>query len=116
MVIAGTATFYNPGIADEVYANRLRWGHVQPCAECIGMVALLDRETVGELVYLQREGAAAEGPFLVIDCAGRAHRAALVKRGWAVDVDWATAERWGMRGPIPVKVLRPIVEKASDSQ
>lgn len=50
-------------------------------------------------VWLQRPGRDVEGPFLVVDCAQRNHRAALIERGWVVDVDWETAQRWGMRGP-----------------
>jgi hypothetical protein len=71
-------------------------------------VALLDREHVGSRVWLQRPGATPEGPFLVIDCANRAHREALIRRGWAVDVDWETGKRWGMRGPVPVSVLTQV--------
>lgn len=107
LVITGKAMFYGPGVMDGVYVNRLAWGHVQPCAMCVGMVALLDRETVGELVWLQRPGYEVEGPFLVIDCAAAGDRANLLRRGWAVDVDYATAQRWGMRGPVPVKVWMP---------
>ncbi len=109
LLIAGQATYYAPGVMDEVFENRLAWGHVQPCELCVGMVALLDREMVGELVYLQRPGYEVEGPFLVIDCAAAGDRANLVRRGWAVDVDWATAQRWGMRKPVPVKVWMPNV-------
>jgi hypothetical protein len=105
LLVAGQATFYNPGIAEQVLANRLAWGHVQPCGACIGYVALLERETVGELVWLQRPGQPPEGPFLVIDCAAAGHQDALRKRGWVVDVDWQTAQRWQMRGPVPVTVL-----------
>lgn len=105
LVITGTATYYHPGVMDEVYRNRLVWGHVAPCPECVGMVALLDREWIGQTVWLQRPGAPVEGPFLVVDCAAAGHREALLRRGWAVDVDWQTAQRWQMRGPVAVSVL-----------
>ena len=72
------------------------------------MVALLDREQIGTQVYLQRPGQQPEGPFLVIDCAQRAHRALLIKGNWAVDVDWETAKRWEMRGPVAVMVLSAV--------
>lgn len=108
LLVAGQATYYNPGLAEQVLTNRLAWGHVQPCAECVGYVALLERAMVGERVWLQRPGQPPEGPFLVIDCAAAGHQAALRKRGWAVDVDWQTAQRWGMRGPVPVTVLTAV--------
>ena len=77
----------------------------KPCTECVGYVALLEPEHIGKRVWLQRVGQEPEGPFLVIDCATAAHRAALIERGWAVDVDYQTAQRWQMRGPIWVRVL-----------
>ena len=104
LLVAGSATYYNPGIMDEVYRNRLAWGQIAPCAECVGYVALLDADMIGQRVYLQRDGKPPEGPFLAIDTAAAGHRADLLRRGWAVDVDWPTAQRWGMRGPIPVRV------------
>jgi hypothetical protein len=106
LLIAGSATYYNPGLMDEVYANRLAWGQVQPCGECVGMVALLDAERIGERVWLSFDGGASHvGPMLVVDCATAAHRADLVRRGWAVDVDWDTWQRLGLpKMPVPVQV------------
>ena len=100
MELTGTATFYAAGVMDEVAANRLAWGQVAPCAECVGMVALLEPEWIGRRAWLLAPGRGIEGPFLVIDCAQRAHRAALLAQGWVVDVDWETGRRWGMRGPL----------------
>lgn len=106
LLVAGSATFYADGVMNEVYANRLAWGHVQPCTECVGMVAMIDRQMLGQQVWLQRSGLPPEGPFLVVDCAAKQHRGALVKRGLVAEVDWQTAQRWGMRAPVPVSVLR----------
>ena len=106
VIVSGQATYYSAGVMERVVANRLAWGHITPCAECIGYVALLEPEHIGTQVWLQRPGQPSEGPFLVADCATAAHRAALQARGWAVDVDWQTAQRWQMRGPVPVEVLR----------
>ncbi len=96
----GVATYYAPGVMEAVVANRLAWGQVAPCQECVGTVALLDAGQLGRRVWLQAPGRPPEGPFLVVDCAQQAHRAALLAQGWVVDVDWATAQRWGMRGPL----------------
>jgi hypothetical protein len=112
LLVAGSATFYAPGVMEDVYANRLAWGHVQPCAACVGMVALMDRDTIGQLVYLQRDGLDPEGPFLVVDCANAAHLAALRARNRVVEVDFETAQRWGMQGPIPVRVLQLVTPPA----
>ena len=41
----------------------------------------------------------------------------LLARNWVVDVDYDTAMRWGMRGPVPVTILgappaEPVAELA----
>ena len=46
----------------------------------------------------------AEGPFQVTDVAAHHHVQGLLRRGWAVDVDYDTAMRSGMRGPVPVTI------------
>ncbi|MBW7886435.1 MAG: hypothetical protein H3C34_28170, partial [Caldilineaceae bacterium] len=55
-------------------------------------------------VWIQVGDRAMEGPFLVTDVAGRHHIPALIRRGWVVDVDYETAQRWLMQGPIPVTI------------
>jgi hypothetical protein len=116
LLIAGSATYYNPGIMDQVYANRLAWGQVEPCGECVGMVALIDAERIGERVWLSFDGGSSHvGPMLVVDCATAGHREALLARGWAVDVGWDTWQRLGLpKMPVPVQVW--IAQKTSDSQ
>lgn len=104
--LTGEVTYYNPGIMEAVYANRLRWRQVEPCAECVGMVALLDRDHLGRRVWIARPGYPPEGPFLVVDCAGRADRPRLQARGLVAEVDWPTARRWQMTGPLfDVRIL-----------
>jgi hypothetical protein len=103
--VAGKAMYYNPGIMQEVYAYRLRLGQVQPCSECVGYVALLRKGDLGRKVWLRWGDGTVEGPFLVIDVAARQHVGLLLTRGWAVDVDYATAIRRGMNRPVPVTIL-----------
>ena len=38
---------------ERVYTNRLSWNHVEPCEECIGMIAVLDREHIGKRAWLR---------------------------------------------------------------
>lgn len=97
---AGLATFYAPGVMAEVVAYRAGIGQLAPCPDCLGYVALLEPAHIGARVWLRRPGAAIEGPYLVADCAQRAHRDRLTRLGWVVDVDWPTAQRWGMAGPL----------------
>jgi hypothetical protein len=101
--ITGHVTYYAPGVMERVYANRLAWGHVQPCPACVGMVAVPDCRRLGERVTLQRPGRGPEGPFLVVDC-GR-----LMTPGRIAEVDWPTARRWRMAGPLPGVTLRSAV-------
>jgi hypothetical protein len=90
----------NAGVFEQVVANRLAWGQLEPCAECVGYVALLDAEHIGTQVWLQAPGREVEGPFLVADVANRHNRTILQRNQWVVEVDWQTAQRWGMRGPL----------------
>lgn len=110
-VLIGLATFYADGVMDRVVAYR-----GLSCAECIGAVALLEPEHIGQQIWLQAPGREVEGPFLVADCANRAHAPALRERGFVVDVDWETAQRWGMRGPLPgVQVFFEEPDDAADA-
>ncbi len=109
--ISGLAMYYNPGVMERVLAFRRQAGHVTECPECIGYAAMLRAGDLDRRVWLKRPGHLEEGPFWVIDVAATKHIAYLLQRGWVVDVDYRTAQRWGMRGPIPVTVLeRPSPE------
>jgi len=116
VLLTGCVTYYADGVFDEVYANRLAFGHVEPCPKCIGLVAVLDRQYVGELAYLTRPGHAEEGPFLIADCAAAKDLVRLQARGLVAEVDWQTAQRWGMRAPlygVTVRIVaRPSAEPA----
>lgn len=94
-LLSGTITYYAEGVMERVRAYR-----GLSCAECIGAVALLPAEDIGRRVWLQRPGEAPEGPFLVVDCAQAEHRSALEARGIVGEVDWPTARRWDMWGPL----------------
>jgi hypothetical protein len=96
----GKATYFNPGIFERVAAYRTSIGQLDPCAECIGYVALAEAEHIGRKVWLQAPGRAIEGPMQVVDCGDRTNQQARKASGWVVDVDWQTAQRWGMRGPL----------------
>lgn len=99
-------TYYADGVFDEVYTNRITFGHVQPCPQCIGLVAVLDRQYVGDLAYITRPGHAEEGPFLIADCAAAKDLVRLQARGLVAEVDYQTAQRWGMRAPLTGVTVR----------
>lgn len=109
----GRAMYYNPGIMEQVLAFRLQAQHVTTCPECIGFVALLNREDLNRKVWLEWEDGDVEGPFLTIDVAAKHHVPSLLQRNWVVDVDYATALRRGMNRPLPVTVWdRPPLAKS----
>ena len=102
LIASGMATRYSPETMDQVYQNRLRWGHVQPCSECVGRVALLDCSRLGQRVWLELPTGAIIGPVLVADCAASHHAEVLQDRGFAVDLSFELAESLGVvDAPLP---------------
>jgi|GEM_PF-1898757 len=102
--VQGVAMYYNPGVFQRVLDFRYKNDHVTECDECIGYVALLRAGDIDRRVWLQRAGRRPEGPFWVVDVAARKDIPALLSRNWAADIDYRTAMRWRMAGPIPITV------------
>ncbi len=109
----GRAMYYAAGVMNRVLQNRIAWkqipaGTVSDCeggdSKYRGCVALLRAGDMGREVYLKRPGQNAEGPYLVIDVAAEHDIACLLERNWIVDVDWGTAQRWGMKGPVDAQI------------
>ncbi len=96
----GLATYYNPGLMDQVLDYRLNAGDIDPCPECVGTVALLRAGDIGRKVWLQPPGADPVGPFLVVDCARRQDVQPLLDRNWVVDVSFEVGQYWGMNRPL----------------
>ncbi len=105
-MIVGMATYYADGVMDQVIANRVAWGQIDPATlgRYVGFVALKDCGRIGhEADILWPDGM--EGPFLVVDCADPRDWPYLEKIDFAVDVGYRTARRHEMRGPVPVTVF-----------
>ncbi|MBO9393293.1 hypothetical protein, partial [Caldilinea sp.] len=111
--ITGLAMYYAPQVMDRVELYRERVNQIEVCEECIGRVALLRAGDLGRLVWIQVGDGIVEGPFQVLDVAARHHIPDLLRRNWVVDVDYETARRWGMRGPIEVTVFAEPPEKVA---
>ncbi len=103
--VSGLAMYYAPNVMENVAQYRLRVDKIEGCEECVGSVALLRAGDLDRKVWIQQEGGEVEGPFQVLDVAARHHIPSLLARNWVVDVDYDTAMRWGMRGPVPVTIL-----------
>ncbi len=108
-ILTGQATYYSPGVMETVAVNR------RLIRSREGYQAWLRAEGVAGAVALNRAGDLGRrvwifGPdeqwaeYLVIDCAGRKDYLARITAGQVVEVDWPTARRWGMAGPVPVVV------------
>ena len=96
----GLATYYNPGVMEEVLNYRLAAQDIDPCPECVGTVALLRAGDIGRRVWLQPPGADPVGPFLVVDCSRRQDFQPLLDRNWVVDVSFEVGQYWGMNRPL----------------
>ena len=96
--------YYNPDVFVRVMDFRFKSNHISECDECIGYVALLRGGDLDRRVWLQREGQRMEGAFWVGDAAAFKHIPALLSRNWVVDVDYDTAMRWRMAGPVSITV------------
>ncbi len=101
--IRGKAMYYNPGVMEQVVTYRLSLGQITPCNECVGYVALLRLGDLNRRVWIQWADNV-EGPFLVVDVAAKQHVGALLRQGWAVDLDYQSAVRRGLDGPEPVTI------------
>lgn len=107
----GEATYYASGVMATVAANRglvAEPGEFPAWLETqgyVGAVALNRAGDLGRQVWLQGPAGLVEGPFLVIDCAHPDLWLDREQRGRVVEVDWETARRWQMRGPVVVQVF-----------
>jgi hypothetical protein len=102
--VTGRATYYVPGLMERVYKTRRQLGQVEPCPECVGMIAMLRVRDVGRRVWIAVDGAVL-GKFLVVDCASPADYERLVARGLVAEFSYEWAQRLGMKGPLTVTVL-----------
>ena len=103
--VSGKVMYYAPGVMDRVINYRTREQSIDLCAECVGHVALLRVGDINRKVWIQLDDGTLEGPFLVVDVAHPGDIDSLLARDWVVDVDWETAQRWAMKGPIAGTVL-----------
>jgi hypothetical protein len=95
-VAEGKATRYNPGIMDRVVANRVRWHHIDLAKPHAGYIALADPDLLGEQAWIQWPDGRLTGPYLVADCGQQAHQDHLKRIGFAVDLSWELAVKFGV--------------------
>jgi hypothetical protein len=98
----GEVTFYGPGVMETAYHLRLERAQTPYCDRpaCAGYIATLRPGDLGRKVWLDVPGIGVEGPFLVVDYAAAKDFERLRRRGLIAEVDYVTAQRWRMRGPV----------------
>lgn len=96
LVASGIATRYAPQVMDVVVANREMYFQIDTSIEVRGYVALLEREHLGRIVWLESPDGAVVGPVMVADCASEHDRDRLAALGWAVDLSWELAQELGV--------------------
>ncbi len=88
----GAVVYYAPGIMESTAKFR-----EMNLEGYLGGVALQSPADIGETVWLRRVGHTWEGPFLSVDCARRGDMYSnVIIRQTVVEVDFATAQLWGM--------------------
>lgn len=98
--ITGKATYYRPGLMDQVAVNR-----GLDLDGYLAGVALNRAGDLGRVVWLQWEDGSFYGPFLVVDCAQRgAHFDARERQGYVVEVPAWVARLRGFYGVGPAEV------------
>ena len=107
VALTGKATFYSEGKMAEVAEYRefitdtVAYQSWLQSSGYVGAVALNRARDRFREVWLQRPDGTIEGPFLSIDCAQRGqHYEDREVDNRIVEVDHATAERWGMDAPL----------------
>lgn len=113
----GYAAYYADGMMQDVVTVRQAGWTAGPLPAkipdgVVGFVARPDCGEIGGMLWLFHESEGWRGPYLVSDCANhvRGHHLEMKRHGIVVEVDYATAVRWGVigKGPldIPVTVVR----------
>lgn len=86
------AVWYAPYLMDAT----ARW-RGQDLEGFMGGVAMMSPADIGQVVWLKRPDLSWEGPYLVVDVSSSIHMwTTITQVGEVVEVDWQTAQRWGM--------------------
>ena len=104
LLAQGYAAFYGDGVMEQTWTYRS--SYLPPCTYCVDMVALPEAKDIGRLVYIDwGYPTGIIGPYLVIDAAQKQHLAAMRAHQRVVEVSKREANKRGMRGTVPVRVL-----------
>ena len=95
-IAVGKATRYAPGKMEQVVANRVKWGHIDPTVYHDGYVAVADCSLLAGRVYLQLPDGRISGPHLVADCGAAHDQQHLIDIGFAVDLSYELAKTLGV--------------------
>lgn len=95
MILLGYASYYDEGVFEQVWDYRQ---HTYPaCEECVGYAATENQADLGKRIWVSN-GSEWVGPLHVIDVGN------LDTPGRIVELDKWLADRWQMKGAIPVAI------------
>lgn len=111
LALYGLASQYAPGVMQEVINNRQRMNQIpENLTAYDGFIAVRDCKDIGKEYYLYYPGKNIIEKFLAVDCASKSDRQSstdarsgykwMLDGNILVEVDYETAERWGIVGRI----------------
>lgn len=109
--ISGCAAYYAEG---RMESTAVVLGHIDKTSEYkkwladsgyIGAVAVYRLGDKGRDVHILWPDGTIDGPYLAIDVVARNHYSLAVDKNRVVDIDYSTAEKYSMRGPIAVTII-----------
>lgn len=92
----GMMTYANQPTVEQVLANRLEWGQIDPIVDHIGYIAYWDEDMIGETVWIRLPDGESVGPLLVYDVPAEQDKAWLKARGWTACLDQTTWTHLGL--------------------
>lgn len=84
-------------------------GGTAAAAEINGQTAIIVKMDKPDADSAHRPGVPIEGPYLIVDCSAAEDLPRHRRNGKVAEVDWQTAQRWRMRGPLDAITL--IIER-----
>lgn len=110
-VMSGCAAYYSKGLME---STAVTFGHIASSQEYnewledngyLGAVAVYRLGDKGKDVHILWPDGTLDGPYLAIDVVARHHYELGLRRNRVIDVDYETAMRYEMKGPVAVTII-----------
>lgn len=109
--MSGCAAYYSEGLME---INAQYWGYIKDTKDYdswlessgyLGAVAVYRNGDKGKEVHILWPDGTLDGPYIAIEVVARTHYELGIERNRVVDVDYNTAKRVDMRGPMNVTII-----------